>query len=147
MYLRLQQAKRAGTFTLPPPCTLTVFVSQVDAAQDLLQELMAEHPEDAQYPYELGTVFYEHDMFEAALAAYATVLRNRDDARETRQWKAKALVNIGVIRYKQGQLEESLDAFRRASSFDPSHKSAKANTQAIQHLLDEKAKGAANSES
>jgi len=31
-------------------------------------------------------------MFDSALAAYSAVLRNKDTAQDTRQWKAKALV-------------------------------------------------------
>jgi len=44
-----------------------------------------------------------------------------------------------VIRYKQGALEDALDAFQRASGFDPAHQSAQTNAAAIQHLIAQKA--------
>ncbi len=54
---------------------------------------------------------------------------------DARRFKAKALVNLGVMSFQEGEAEQALALFQRAQTFDPAHTTAQKNAQAMQTLL------------
>ncbi|EGD74245.1 hypothetical protein PTSG_06255 [Salpingoeca rosetta] len=107
----------------------------IDAAVEGLSSLEASDASNPKFPYERGTILFQAARPNEAKQAYLTAVECSNMDEDARRFKAKALVNLGVMSFQEGEAEQALALFQRAQTFDPAHTTAQKNAQAMQTLL------------
>ena len=126
-----------------------ILASTIILCQDKGQSLYnAEKYEDAKKYYEyvlehrnqddaamfgLGATLYKTDKPEAAETIFNGVLNTNN-----KNLKSKALYNLGSLSNERGELEQSLEFFKKAIEFDPSNHDAKINYEILKRKITEK---------
>ena len=141
---------RAGLLflTIMAICTLTAARSQAVESPDELyrkgrfaeaEKAYArsdmDNPKDLRYRYNRGCAAYQSGDYQAAAAAFASVLRRseNDDIR------FNAAYNLGNATYKQGDFQSAVKHYKQAIAQDPSNPDARYNLElAIRALQKQK---------
>ena len=84
-----------------------------------------DNPKDLRYRYNRGCAAYQNSDFQAAAAAFSSVLRRTQDP----QMKFKAVFNLGNIAFKQNDFESAVRLFQQAVISDPKNPDARYNLE------------------
>ena len=84
-----------------------------------------DNPKDFRYRYNRGCAAYQDSDFQAASAAFSSVLRRSQDP----QMKFRAVFNLGNIAFKQNDFESAVKLFRQAVIYDPENQDARYNLE------------------
>jgi Ca-activated chloride channel family protein len=84
-----------------------------------------DHPKDLRYRYNRGCAAYQNDDYQAAAAAFASVLRRTEDD----QIRFRAAYNLGNAAYKQGDYQTAVQSYKQALSLDPANRDARYNLE------------------
>lgn len=94
-----------------------------------------DHPKDLRYRYNRGCAAYQNDDYQAAAAAFASVLRRTPDD----QIRFKAAYNLGNAAYKQGDYQTAVQSYKNALALDPASGDARYNLElALRELKKQK---------
>ncbi|MBW1678024.1 MAG: VWA domain-containing protein [Deltaproteobacteria bacterium] len=96
-----------------------------------------DHPRDVRYRYNRGCAAYQNGDYQAAGAAFSSVLVRAKDEEQ----KFKAAFNLGSVAFKQGDVASAAEYYRKAISYNPENEDAKYNLElALRELEKEKEK-------
>ncbi len=84
-----------------------------------------DNPKDLRYRYNRGCAAYQNGDYQAAAAAFASVLRRS----ENDEMQFKAAFNLGNAYYRQGNFQEAGDHFKKALAMYPSSEDARYNLE------------------
>jgi Ca-activated chloride channel family protein len=84
-----------------------------------------DHPKDLRYRYNRGCAAYQSGDYQAAAAAFASVLRRSQDD----DLRFKAAYNLGNAAYKQGDFQSAAQHYKQAIAQDPSSEDARHNLE------------------
>jgi len=85
-----------------------------------------DNPKDLRYRYNRGCAAYQSGDYQAAAAAFASVLRRSRDDDDLR---FKAAYNLGNAAYQQGDFQAAADHYKQAIAQDPSSEDARHNLE------------------
>ncbi len=83
------------------------------------------HPKDMRFRYNRGCAAYQNSDYQAAMAAFSSVLSRADDD-ETR---FRAVYNMGNTAFKQGEPASAIHYFKQAVIYDPKNGNARHNLE------------------
>ena len=84
-----------------------------------------DNPKDLRYRYNRGCAAYQSGDYQAAAAAFASVLRRSQDD----EMRSKAAYNLGNAAYKQGDFQSAAKYYKQAIAHDPSSEDARHNLE------------------
>lgn len=84
-----------------------------------------DNPKDLRYRYNRGCAAYQSGDYEAAAAAFASVLRRSQDE----DMRFKAAYNLGNAAYKQGDFKSAAEHYKQAIAQDPASQDARHNLE------------------
>ena len=84
-----------------------------------------DNPRDLRYRYNRGCAAYQNGDYQAAAAAFASVVRRGEDD----DMRFKAAFNLGNATYRQGDFQSAVDHFKQAVAADPSSQDARHNLE------------------
>jgi Ca-activated chloride channel family protein len=84
-----------------------------------------DNPKDLRYRYNRGCAAYQSGDYQAAAAAFASVLRRSQDD----DIRFKAAYNLGNAAYKQGDFRAAAEHYKQAIAQDPSSEDARHNLE------------------
>ncbi len=84
-----------------------------------------DNPKDLRYRYNRGCAAYQSGDYQAAAAAFASVLRRSQDD----DIRFKAAYNLGNAAYKQGDFQAAAQHYKQAIAQDPSSEDARHNLE------------------
>ena len=94
-----------------------------------------DNPKDLRYRYNRGCAAYQKGDYQAAAAAFASVLRRSEDD----DVRFKAAYNLGNAAYQQGDFKSAAKHYKQAIAYDPSNSDARYNLElAIRALQKQK---------
>jgi tetratricopeptide (TPR) repeat protein len=110
--------------------------SQGDAAKALndYRQAQVQRPDLPVLNYNAGNALYQQGDYTRGITESQQATQNGDDA-----LRAQAFYTIGADDYRQGKLQDALDAYKNALRIDPSDTDAKYNVELIQRQLDREA--------
>ena len=92
----------------------------LEAAEELYREVLAESPDDKYAHYNLGVIAQERDEVDEAVAEY-------DAALETDPDFVPALFNLAIVRTAQGEDREATQLYKRLLEIEPDNAAAHLN--------------------
>jgi len=84
-----------------------------------------DNPKDLRYRYNRGCAAYQAGDYQAAAAAFASVLRRSEDD----DMRFKATFNLGNATYQQGDFQSAVQHYKQAITYDPSSQDARHNLE------------------
>jgi Ca-activated chloride channel family protein len=84
-----------------------------------------DHPKDPRYRYNRGCAAYQNGDYQAAAAAFASVLRRTED----NEIRFKAAYNLGNAAYQQGDFQNAAQNYKHALALDSSSEDARYNLE------------------
>ena len=84
-----------------------------------------DHPKDIRYRYNRGCSSYSNSDYQAAMAAFASVLRRATDD----NLKFKASYNLGNTAFKQGDFASAAAHYKQAIRYNPENEDAQHNLE------------------
>jgi Ca-activated chloride channel family protein len=84
-----------------------------------------DNPKDLRYRYNRGCAAYQSGDYQAAAAAFASVLRRSEDD----DMRFKATFNLGNATYQQGDFQSAVQHYKQAITDDPSSQDARHNLE------------------
>ena len=94
-------------------------------AEEAYAHLDMENPKDIRFRYNRGCAAFQNSDFQAASAAFTSVLRRTDD----KKVKYKTAYNLGNTAFKLGDFNSALRYFSQAIQLDPENKDAQYNLE------------------
>ena len=98
---------------------------QFDKAAQAYQEALSHNPKNGIANFNTGNAAFRQNKLDDALNAYDNTLNNTND----KTLQQQAYYNKGVTYSKQQQLEESIDAWKRALTLKPDDKETRENLE------------------
>ena len=90
-----------------------------------------DNPKDLRYRYNRGCAAYQSGDYQAAAAAFASVLRRSQDD----DIRFNAAYNLGNATYKQGDFQSAVKHYKQAIAQDPSNPDARYNLELANRAL------------
>jgi Ca-activated chloride channel family protein len=91
-----------------------------------------DHPKDPRYRYNRGCAAYQNSDYQAAGAAFASVLRRAQD----NETQFRSAYNLGNTAFKQGDLTSAAAHYKEAILRNPENKDAKYNLEIVLRKLE-----------
>lgn len=106
----------------------------LEEARARLEELRQSDPEDPKLAFGLGNISYRAQEYDDAVGSFGEASQL---AEKNEKLEAQALYNQGCARFRAGQIEEALDAFKSSLLVNPKDEDAKANLEFLLSQLQE----------
>lgn len=103
-----------------------------DKALELYREALEENPDSPAIRFNLGDAQFKKEEMEDAADSFSRALQTEDPG-----IKSRAQYNLGNSLYRQGKLQESLNAYREALKAAPGDRDAKHNLEFVLKQLQE----------
>lgn len=103
-----------------------------DEAEEIYARSDMDHPKDLRYRYNRGCSAYQAGDDEAAMAAFASVLRRAQD----KEIGYRAAYNLGNAAFKQGDVASAAEYYRQAIRIDPTQEHARHNLEIALRTLE-----------
>jgi Ca-activated chloride channel family protein len=136
--VRKASLARLMLMTVPAICMLAAASSQASGspdelyrkgryaeAEDVYAQSDMDNPKDLRYRYNRGCAAYQSGDYQAAAAAFASVLRRSED----NDIRFKAAYNLGNAAYKQEDYQSAVNHYKQAIAQDPSSEDARHNLE------------------
>lgn len=130
----LAGCSRSSAYTLNRDGNSAYTRGDTDTALNDYRRAQVARPDLPVFGYNAGNTLYQQGDYTRAAAESQQAAQTADG-----DLRAHALYSVGADDYRQGKLQDALDAFKSALRIDPSDQDTKYNVELIQRQLDKEA--------